>query len=210
LLCKVFLQHHYFRSTHLRFHLANCKHPFTVFLWAILFTHSYLTCSLCVIEPVLIPHETSGAIALELTSKFVTFEITSASQIIIEISWHVRDTITIPWSSVCLAQICRPWRAWPMSKSIILFKSSNYKLWFRILSMSAEPCPSCNIHVHLAIHRLHRGNYSKDLPDSRTGIAFRTHRIEWICHMIADRANGMASLAYHRNIPVQYWLERVF
>ena len=127
---------------------------------------------LCVIEPLLIPHETSGAIALELTSKFVTFEITSASQIIIEISWHVRDTITIPWSSVCLAQICRAWRAWPMSKSIILFESSNYKLWFRILSMSAEPCPSCNIHVHLAIHRLHRGNYSKDLPDSRTGIAF--------------------------------------
>ena len=46
------------------------------------------------------------------------------------------------------------------------FKGHSFCIW----SMSAEPCPSCNIHEHLAIHRLHRGNYSKDLPDSRTGI----------------------------------------
>ena len=99
LLCKVSLRHHYFRSTHLRFHLANCKLPVTVFSCVWYFS----TDSLWVIEPLLIPHETSRTIALELTSEFVTFEITSASQIIIEVSWHVCDTITIPWSSVSLA-----------------------------------------------------------------------------------------------------------
>ena len=45
-------------------------------------------------------------------------------------------------------------------------------LSFWIWSMSAEPRPSCNIHVHLAIHRLHRGNCSKAHPDSRRDIAF--------------------------------------
>ena len=90
---------------------------------------------LCVIEPLLIPHETSRTIALELTSKFVTFEITSAGQIVIEISWYVCDIITIPWPSVCLAQICRPRRAWPMSKSIILWKSS------KDIRFAFGPCP---------------------------------------------------------------------